>query len=113
MPVFFEHAAPDATFCMAVIAPEKMTHFDAMTENQRMTLMLEAVYEFRTAKNAKLLESLRTVHKEDECCICMDAAPSFIFIKCGHGAVCATCAPKMREQRCPLCRAFIEGKINV
>lgn len=113
MAVYFEHAAPVATFCMAVMPPDKVTHFDPLTHNQRMTLMLEAIYEFRVSHNKKLLESIRTVHKEKECCICMDAVPAFIFIKCGHGAVCGGCAPKMREQRCPLCRAFIEGKINL
>ena len=111
--VYFEHAAPVATFYMAVMSPDTISPFPSLTFGQRMTLMLESIYDFRVTCNTKLLESNKMVHKEEECCICMDAAPDFIFIKCGHSSVCKNCAPQLREQRCPLCRAFIEGKINL
>jgi hypothetical protein len=42
-----------------------------------------------------------------QCCICMDAAASAVFVPCGHRACCAPCALRLATERrhlCPVCR---------
>jgi hypothetical protein len=112
MEVFYEKAPVPVTLCLSVMKPGKMTILPPMTESIRLHRMFEVVFDHVSNKNARLLASIKTVHEEKVCCICMDSAPSCIFVKCGHSAVCDACKSKLQEQKCPLCRAFIEASIE-
>lgn len=51
------------------------------------------------------------------CWICHSAPGDTVFLTCGHGGVCFTCAEKCRTQtaqgRCPICRAPIAKAVRV
>ena len=48
-----------------------------------------------------------------ECCVCYDRRIDAALEPCGHVALCAQCAARLRPQRCPLCRADITRIVAV
>eukprot|EP00966_Prymnesium_polylepis_P178200 4126462-Prymnesium_polylepis.1 len=50
---------------------------------------------------------------ESECCVCYDAPIDTGLEPCGHVALCAGCASRLRPQRCPLCRADIHHTVRI
>ena len=110
--VKFKMASPTAVFCLAVISPNRLQIFDGPSEEMKKKLIMDSATDFICGKNKRLLETITKVHAEEECSICMDAVPAYIFIKCGHSCICKNCSKQLREQRCPLCRAFIEAKLD-
>ena len=41
--------------------------------------------------------------KSDQCVICLEEEPKFLFCKCGHLCICKKCAFN-RFDNCPLCK---------
>ncbi len=112
MEVFFKMGSAAVTLCLSVMKPDKVVQFPPMSENVRLHKMLECIYDFVSGKNARLIAQVKKVHEEKECVICLTEPPQCIFIKCGHCAICNTCKPQLREQKCPLCRGFIVASIQ-
>ncbi len=110
--VHFKMGSKAVTLCLSVMKPDKVHIFPPMSENVRIHKMLECLYDFITGKNARLLASLKQIHEEKECAICLSEPPQCIFIKCGHCAICNSCKTQLREQKCPLCRGFITASIQ-
>lgn len=48
---------------------------------------------------------------EGKCSVCLQASPRVAFGPCGHVTVCTDCANRL--DRCPLCRAEINIKLQV
>jgi hypothetical protein len=47
------------------------------------------------------------------CCVCMDAAPSVLYLPCKHVKVCEGCDDQLAKRDiCPVCRTSIEGRIT-
>jgi hypothetical protein len=47
------------------------------------------------------------------CSVCMDAAPSVLYLPCKHYKVCERCDEQLeRRDPCPVCRTQIEGRIS-
>lgn len=46
------------------------------------------------------------------CPVCMAAAPDTVLLPCRH-VVCAVCAPKLPESRCPICRKKFSSTMKV
>lgn len=44
-----------------------------------------------------------------ECCICYSKSNCYNVLKCDH-CVCASCVNQLRDDKCPVCRARLEGK---
>jgi len=51
----------------------------------------------------------------DECCVCMDAAKTFMFAPCGHRCACEACAKDVMSttRECPMCRAAVSSIFKV
>lgn len=50
----------------------------------------------------------------DECVVCLSGPKSHAFVPCGHQACCGRCAAAAldgRMQRCPVCRALLDGSL--
>ncbi|XP_067376762.1 E3 ubiquitin-protein ligase RNF34a isoform X3 [Channa argus] len=45
-----------------------------------------------------------TIHDDNLCRICMDAAIDCVLLECGHMVTCTKCGKRMNE--CPICRQF-------
>jgi hypothetical protein len=110
--VYYKAGSVPVTLCLSIIRPEKVIVLPTVKEDVRIHLMLEYVYDMLTGKNKRLLASLTEVFTEEQCVICLDAEPQCIFVKCGHAAICNTCKPLLKEQKCPLCRGFILAAIQ-
>ena len=54
-----------------------------------------------------------TAEGESECCVCYDRPIDTGLEPCGHVALCAGCASRLRPRRCPLCRANIQHMTRV
>jgi hypothetical protein len=52
-------------------------------------------------------------HDESECCVCYDNPIDTCLQPCGHVALCSSCAHRLRQRRCPLCRAEILDMVLV
>lgn len=63
-------------------------------------------------ENADIKVKLEKVFKQPECCICMDAEPEIVIVKCGHLCLCKDCSKEYDSKRCPLCRGDIQQKIH-
>ena len=61
----------------------------------------------RDESRRQLEESQRKL----ECCMCMDATVSILFLPCRHLSVCEECAGVVSE--CPTCRVTIEDRVSV
>jgi chromosome segregation ATPase len=48
-----------------------------------------------------------------ECVICLDRAPSVVYLPCGHLSTCQRCDAGLREQHCPKCRQKIQSRHQV
>jgi len=46
---------------------------------------------------------------EEDCCICYEKMPVSDALGCSH-MVCQSCTKKLRDDRCPMCRAEIKSK---
>merc|ERR1712160_129030 len=49
----------------------------------------------------------RQMDDDIECCVCLDARASNIFLPCGHVCICKKCKIPYEngtEQQCPMCR---------
>ncbi|XP_077968925.1 E3 ubiquitin-protein ligase LRSAM1-like isoform X2 [Styela clava] len=49
--------------------------------------------------------------EENECTVCMEKQSNTIFLPCGHVCTCSDCSSKL--QKCPMCRADVQQKIQV
>jgi hypothetical protein len=50
------------------------------------------------------------------CVICFDGTPEYVFMPCGHGGYCQTCAHKLfvrPPHHCPICRKLLRGVVRV
>lgn len=50
------------------------------------------------------------------CVICFDGSPEYVFMPCGHGGYCQTCAHKLfvrPPHHCPICRKLLRGVVRV
>lgn len=58
-----------------------------------------------------LVDLLTAVFEQDECTVCLDAAPAVVMLMCGHKCLCASCAGDLPQipDRCYLCRERIVG----
>lgn len=63
-----------------------------------------------------------TTRRVVQCCVCMDANASHVFIPCGHAAVCGGCSEqwkakllngKVRRRLCPIGRCKVKGVIKL
>lgn len=54
------------------------------------------------------------IFTSDECVICLDSAPYYIFAPCGHSCCCAKCGQEVEDAKmpCPLCMSQIERMLN-
>ena len=54
---------------------------------------------------------------ESECVVCMDEENTHMFTPCNHKCVCKACADMITRMggkaECPICRAKVEGVIQV
>ncbi|XP_054156557.1 E3 ubiquitin-protein ligase LRSAM1-like [Oppia nitens] len=51
------------------------------------------------------------IWRQTECVICFELMCNVVFLPCGHVCSCNTCA--LLVSTCPLCRVFIDDKLNV
>lgn len=49
----------------------------------------------------------------EECVICQTEQPSILLAPCGHKCMCSACNNAYKENRCPLCRSFLNAKIII
>jgi len=110
--VKYRMASKTVTLCLSVVDSNRIQVFRDPDAEMKNRLILETAGNFICGKNERLLATITKVYPQEECSICMDASPAYIFVKCGHSCVCKNCANNLREQRCPLCRAFIEAKLD-
>jgi hypothetical protein len=109
---YYKQGSPRATLCLSVLNPENVIINPPMTEAMQTYSMFEVLYDFLVNKSARLLASIKKVHEEATCVICLDNPPQCIICKCGHAALCNECLKKITEPKCPLCRGFIEATIK-
>jgi hypothetical protein len=59
------------------------------------------------------LEQAPTAAASATCCVCMDDAPSVLYLPCKHYKVCEGCDDRLRSRDpCPVCRAPIRERIT-
>ena len=53
--------------------------------------------------------------RAQECGVCLCERKTHMFTPCGHKYVCEGCADELlrRGDRCPVCRAALEGAVRV
>ena len=51
-------------------------------------------------------------YKEDQCVVCLEKEPEFLFMDCGHFCVCLECEEKKQFRICPLCKTRISFKVK-
>ncbi|KAM4577368.1 E3 ubiquitin-protein ligase RNF34a isoform 5-T5 [Odontesthes bonariensis] len=52
-----------------------------------------------------------TIHDDNLCRICMDAAIDCVLLECGHMVTCTKCGKRMNE--CPICRQYVVRAVHV
>ncbi len=110
--VFYKMGSAPVTLCLSVLMGDRVHMFPQIPVELQRRLMLECVNTYVQDKNKHLLAMVEHTFKEEECCICKNAPPQRIFVKCGHFAICNDCDTILQERKCPLCRAFIEASIK-
>lgn len=57
----------------------------------------------------------RSMHDDSECCICLAASKSWIFLPCRHMVVCGPCGAGIMQggRVCPICRTHIAECVEV
>eukprot|EP01129_Flabellula_baltica_P004461 TRINITY_DN1553_c0_g1_i1.p1 TRINITY_DN1553_c0_g1~~TRINITY_DN1553_c0_g1_i1.p1 ORF type:complete len:304 (-),score=48.32 TRINITY_DN1553_c0_g1_i1:25-861(-) len=81
----------------------------------RSVIGIRCMSDHEESEHAEEMENfLEGSSSEDECCICLDAAASCTFQPCGHHVCCRECAQTLSDvdNRCPICRAEIEMRIQ-
>ena len=68
----------------------------------------EAKWKANLLKNPEEKVDLR-----ESCAICFALPPKVVFKNCGHCCCCAECALKMKDGRCPLCRASMDKETDI
>lgn len=79
---------------------------------------------FKIYKNKRILEKspekrhniekrIKNVDPEGLCIICCEHQRSIIFNPCLHLCVCSTCSPKIKNNKCPVCRELIQNKKEI
>lgn len=81
--------------------PEDMPHSSAAEEIPR-----DAPKRLRDAET-----QTSEVSRHSECCVCMEAERSAVFVDCGHACVCSGCAPWVSS--CPVCRGGSKNWITI
>jgi len=71
----------------------------------------EEVKQILTVKCPIKEESQKNLNRAFECCICMDAVRTVVFMPCRHLACCAPCSSGL--SKCAICRAKIVRAIKV
>jgi hypothetical protein len=51
--------------------------------------------------------------REEECAVCMDAAPDCILARCGHICCCVECYKELPTKECPVCRSAIHAVLKL
>lgn len=68
-------------------------------------------------KNPKIRDNIekriKNVDPEGLCIICCENQRSIIFNPCLHLCVCSTCSPKLKSNKCPVCRDDIQNKKEI
>ena len=54
-----------------------------------------------------------TIDDEHLCVVCEDAKKQVMILPCKHMCLCTSCADFDKIKECPMCRAKVEGSINV
>mmetsp|Transcript_60981 Transcript_60981/g.89424 ORF Transcript_60981/g.89424 Transcript_60981/m.89424 type:complete len:205 (-) Transcript_60981:248-862(-) len=52
----------------------------------------------------------------NECCICLDAEKTMVFVPCGHKAACEACAGTIMQSSnkiCPMCRLAVDVVVKM
>ena len=64
-------------------------------------------------RNGQRLAEERAAEEEEQgmCASCWGAEAVVAMVPCGHKCACEGCAPGM--ERCPMCRAAVEGRVRV
>ena len=64
-------------------------------------------------RNGQRLAEERAAEEEEQgmCASCWGAEAVVAMVPCGHKCACEGCAPDM--ERCPMCRAAVEGRVRV
>ena len=47
-----------------------------------------------------------------ECCVCLDAEPTYAVLPCGHRCLCAGCRGAAKRE-CPVCRTPAQGTLRI
>ena len=60
-------------------------------------------------------EAREEAERAQECGVCLCERKTHMFTPCGHKCVCEGCADELlrRGDRCPVCRAAVEGAVRV
>ena len=60
-------------------------------------------------------EAREEAERAQECGVCLCERKTHMFTPCGHKCVCEGCADELlrRGDRCPVCRAALEGAVRV
>ena len=66
-----------------------------------------------TSKLAVAETKAEALARENTCSICFEAKRNVLILPCTHARFCRGCIEKLRDERCPLCRAPIRGTIDL
>jgi len=67
--------------------------------------------EYSKQRDAIIMAQIPKTFVSEECCICLEPAPSMLFALCGHVCTCSSPACYESVQKCPVCRAHIVAKV--
>ncbi|CAB3398256.1 unnamed protein product [Caenorhabditis bovis] len=89
--------------------PQMEENFRKERDQNRRRLM-----DFEEKLNSKNRDYQRLQEKcVTECCICLNAKPSIVFLPCRHLISCADCYSTSDLGECPTCRCKIDNSITV
>ena len=69
--------------------------------------------EHRQQERQRVARMLEQDRNQQLCVVCQDDAKSVLLLPCRHLCVCRGCSRRPELDKCPMCRAVIEQKMDV
>jgi hypothetical protein len=93
--------------------PDAMVEVTSVGECERLERIIKnTLAKVEERKSALISEAMSKSGDEQKMCVvCLDLEKTVLLLPCRHVCVCKVCSRQI--DNCPVCRGYIEDKINV
>ncbi len=99
--------------CLGLSVAPGLIFGNAMTTPEIVEAGKLLITDLKVKGAQALLRNIK-IFPHDHCVICLDdeTKPDMIFCQCGHSCCCSSCAAKLVNSKCPMCRGHISAMIK-